>query len=88
MPCAWQGCRGRHRGCLIPDNGTGCGIHNEPDIGFDAAGLDIGFIGSEHRPFFVGILIDERLDADSGGLAVVGDLLMGDADVIQVFQGL
>ncbi len=29
----------------------------------------------------------QRLDAYGSGFAVVGDLLMGDADVVKVFQG-
>ena len=31
---------------------------------------------------------DEGFDADGRGLAVVGDLLMGDLDVIEIFQCL
>lgn len=38
--------------------------------------------------YFLGILIHKGLDADGGGLAVVGDLLVGDADVVKVFQSL
>ncbi len=73
---------------LIADDGTGCGIHDEPDVGLDTTDFYVGFISSEDVPFFVGILINKGLDADGGGLAVVGDLLMGDADVIQVFECL
>lgn len=70
---------------LVADDGAGRRIHDEPDVGLDAADLDVGLIRSEHIPFFVGIPIDEGLDADSGSLAVVGDLLVGDADVVKVF---
>ena len=73
---------------LAADDGAGRRIHDEPDVGLDAADLDVGLIRSEHIPFFVGIPIDEGLDADSGSLAVVGDLLVGDADVVKVFQSL
>ena len=73
---------------LIADDGTGGGIYDEPDKGFDAAYFDVGFIRGEDIPFFVRILVDKGFDADSGGLAVVGDLLVGNGDVIQVFEGL
>ena len=73
---------------LIADDGAGGGVHDEPDIGFDAADLNVSFIGCEHIIFSVRILIHKGLDADSGGFAVVGDLLVGDADVIEVFESL
>ena len=72
-------------GDLIAKNGTcGC-IHDQPDVSFDAADLDIGFISSEDIPFLVRILVDKGLDTDGSGFAVVSDLLVGNADVIQVF---
>ena len=64
------------------------GVHDEPDVGFDAADFDVGFIRGEDFSFFVGILIHKGLDADGGSLAVVGDLLVGDRDVVEIFQGL
>ena len=73
---------------LVADDGAGRRIHDEPDVGFEAADFDVGLISGEHIPFFVGILIDEGLDADSGSLAVVGDLLVGDGDVVKVFESL
>ena len=33
-------------------------------------------------------MIHKRLDADSGSFAVVGDLLMGDVDVIKILESL
>ena len=75
-------------GHLVTDDGPAGGIHNEPDIGFDAAYFDVGFIGGKHFPFLVRILVHKRFDADSGGLAVVGDLLMGDLDVIEILERL
>lgn len=33
-------------------------------------------------------MIDKGPDADGGSLAVVGDLLVGDGDVVEVSQGL
>lgn len=73
---------------LVADDGAGGGIHDKPDIGFDAADFDVGFICCENISLFVGIQVNKGLDADGGGLTVVGDLLMGDADVIQVFESL
>lgn len=73
-------------GYLVTNDGEIGGIHNEPDIGFDAAYFDVGFIGDKRFSFLVGILAHKGVDADSGGLAVVGDLLMGDLDVIEIFE--
>ena len=73
---------------LVADDGAGRRIHDEPDVGLDAADFDVGLISSEHVPFFVGVLIHKGFDTDSGGLAVVGDLLVGDGDVVKVFQSL
>lgn len=75
-------------GYLVADDGAGGGVHDEPDIGFDAADFDVGLISSEHVPFFIGVLIHKGFDADSGGPAVVGDLLVGDRDAVKVFEGL
>ena len=50
--------------------------------------FDVGFIGDKGLPFVIGILIYKRLDAGSGSFAVIGDLLMGDLDVIEIFEGL
>ena len=73
---------------LIADDGAGGGVHDEPDVGFDAADFDVCLIRGEHVSFFVGVLVNKGLDTDSGSFTVVGDLLVGDADVVKVFQGL
>ena len=70
---------------LITNNGAACGIHNEPDICFDAADLDVGFISGKYFAGFVIIVIDKGLDTDGCGFTVVGYLLVGDADVVKVF---
>ena len=75
-------------GHLITDDGTAGSIHDQPDVGFDAADFDVGFIGHKGFPFAIGVLIDKGFDADGCGLTVVGDLLMGDLDVIKIFEGL
>ena len=72
-------------GYLIAENGTcGC-IHDQPDVSFDTTDLYVSFVSSEDVIFFVRILVNEWLDTDRSGFAVVGNLLMGNADVIQVF---
>jgi hypothetical protein len=50
--------------------------------------LDIGLIGSEDVPLFVGVSIDKRLYTNGGGLAVIRYHLMRDGDAVDIFQGL
>ena len=73
---------------LIADDGACGGIHDEPDVGFDAAYLYVRFICGKNLSLFVGILVDKGFDADGGSLAVVGDLLVGDGDVVEILEGL
>ncbi len=75
-------------GYLVTDDGAADSVHNEPDVGFDAADFDVGFIRDKSSLFGIGILINKRFDADSGSLAVVGDLLVGDLDVIEILECL
>ena len=75
-------------GHLVTDDGTAGGVYDKPDVGFYATDFDVGFIGHKGFSFAIGILIDEGFDADGRSLAVVGDLLMGDLDVIEIFQCL
>jgi len=67
---------------LITDNGAFCGIHDEPDIGFHSADLDIGLVSCQGITGPVIVVVDKGLDADGSGLAVVGDLLVGNGDVV------
>ena len=90
MPYALRGYRAyaaviRH---LIADDGACGSVHYEPDVVFDATDFDVCLVSREHVPFFVGVLVNKGLDADGGGFTVVGDLLVGDADVVKVFQSL
>lgn len=71
---------------LISDDGTAGSIHDKPDISFDTTDFDIRFISSKNTACFVAVIINKGFDTDGGSLTVVGDLLMGDADVIKVFQ--
>lgn len=72
----------------VTDDGTFGGIHNEPDIRFDAAYFDVGFIGGKDTAGAVIVMIDKWFNADSGAFTVVSDLLMGDPDVVEVFKSL
>lgn len=73
---------------LIAKNGAGYRIHDEPDVSFDSADFDIGFIGNKGGSGFVVIVVNERLDDEGGSPGIVGDLLMGDPDVVKVFESL
>ena len=73
---------------LIAKNGAGYRIHDEPDVSFDPADFDIGFIGNKGGSGFVIIVVNERLDDKGGSPGVVGDLLVGDPDVVKVFKSL
>lgn len=73
---------------LIADDGAACDIHNKPDISFHATDFDIGFVGSKYFAGFVIKVLDKWFDTDGSGFAVVGYLLMGDTDVIKIFERL
>lgn len=75
-------------GYLVADDRPAGSIHNEPDIVFDATDLDVGFVSNKGSSLLVRVLVNKGLDADGGSLAVVGDLLVGDVNVVQIFQGL
>ena len=73
-------------GDLIAKDGTGYCIHDEPAVSFDSADFDIGFVGNKGGSGFVIIVVNERLDDKGGSPGVVGDLLVGDPDVVKVFE--
>ncbi len=73
---------------LISDDGACGSVHDEPDVVFDATDFDVCLVSREYVSFFVGVLVNKGLDADGGSFTVVGDLLVGDADVVKVFQSL
>ena len=60
----------------VAEDGTLDGIHDEPDISLLAANLDVGLVSGEIAGRLVIVVIYERLDEHSRGLAVIGDLLM------------
>ncbi len=63
-------------GHLVADDGAGSGVHDEPDVGFDATDFDVGFISSEHSIFLVRVLLSKRLSTHCRSFAVVGNLLV------------
>lgn len=75
-------------GNLIAKNGTGYRIHDEPDVSFDPADFDVSFIGNEGGPAFIVIVVNERFDDKGGSPGVVGNLLVGDPDVVKIFESL
>ena len=73
---------------LIARDRTGYCIHDEPDVSFDPADFDIGFVGNKGGSGFVVIVVNEGLDDDGGSFSVDGDLLVGAPDVVKVFESL
>ena len=75
-------------GYPVTDNGTFCCIHNKPDISFDTSDFDVGFICSKYCAGLVVKVINERFYTEGCSFAVVGYALVGDENVMDVFQGL
>ena len=73
---------------LIAKDGTGHRIHDEPDVSFDPADFDIGFVGNKGGSGFVIVVGNERFDDEGGSPGVVGNLLVGNPDVVKVFESL
>lgn len=73
---------------LVAIDAAGSRIHDKPDIGFNAAYFNVGFIGGKYAASFVWVLDHKGFYADGGSFTVVGDLLVGNADVVQVFECL
>ena len=73
---------------LIAKDGTGHRIHDEPDVSFDPADFDIGFVGNKGGSGFVIVVVNERFDDEGGSPGVVGNLLVGNPDVVKVFESL
>lgn len=75
-------------GGRVTENGTGGSVHNKPDVAFDAVDLDIGLIGSEYRRFRVFIMVHKGLDDHGGCFGIVGNLLVRDANAIEIIKCL
>ena len=72
----------------VAEDGALDGIHDEPDISLLATDLDVGLICSEIAGRLVIVVIYERLDEHSRGLAVIGDLLVRNPDAVDVPQDI
>lgn len=69
---------------LIADDRAFCGIHDEPDVSLDTTDFNIGFVSGKNTAGAVIIIVNKRFDTDSGSLAVIRYLLMGNGDVVQI----
>lgn len=72
----------------VTKDGSGAGIHDEPDEALDTSDFDIGLVTDEIGRSTVVVGINKGLDDKGSGLRVVGDLLMRDADAIEIVHGL
>lgn len=73
---------------LIANDGTLGSIHNEPDISFDSTNLYVGFICGKYVGSLIIIVVNERLYDKSSSSAIVSYLLMRDADVVKILEGI
>ena len=71
----------------IAEDGALGGIHDEPDIGLNTADLNVSLVSGEGIAGGVIVIVHERLNTEGGGLAVVGDLLVGNGDAIEILEG-
>ena len=72
----------------VAKNGTGGGIHDEPDETFDALDLDVSLVTDHVGRSLVVIGIHEGLDDKGCRSGIVGDLLVRDADTVKIVHGL
>lgn len=72
----------------VTEDRTAGGIHDEPDKGMDTADLDVGLIGCEGFARFIVVTVHKGLYADGSRLAVVGNLLVGHPETIEVHECL
>ena len=72
-------------GYLTADNGAFISVHDKPDISLNTSYLDVCFISGKYIAGSVIVVINERFYADCRSFAVVGNLLVGDADTMYVF---
>lgn len=73
---------------LITQNRSGHPVNDEPDIGFHAFDLDVGFISGQFMGRIVVIGIHERPDEDSGGFGIVIHHSVRDVDPMDIFESL
>ena len=75
-------------GYLIADDGTTGSIHDEPDVCFDATDFYVGFVSGKHFPRLVIVVVNEGFNTDGCRFAVIGYLLVGNADAVEGFKHL
>ena len=75
-------------GDLVAEDRFFDGIHDEPYIAFLTPDPDISFVSSKDIFRLVVVVVYKWFDTNSSSFAVVGDLLVGDGDVIEIFQCL
>ena len=72
----------------VTEDGTGSRIHDEPDEASDALDLDVGLVTDHIGRGAIVVSVDEWLDDKGCGPGIVGNLLVRDADTIEVIHGL
>ena len=72
----------------VTEDGTGSRIHDEPDETFDALDLDVGLVTDHIGRGAIVVSIDEWLDDKGCSPGIVCDLLVRDADTVEVVHGL
>lgn len=72
----------------VAKNGTGSSIHDEPDETFDTLDLDVSLVTDHIGRRLVVIGIHERFDDKGCSSGIVSDLLVRDADAIEIVHSL
>ena len=63
-------------GDLVTENGAGGGVHNKPDVAFDAPDFDISLICRKDGGLWIFIVVNKGFNDNGGRSGIVGDLLM------------
>ncbi len=61
---------------LVAKDGAGSGIHDEPDVAFDAPDFDISLICRKDGGLWIFIVVNKGFNDNGGRSGIVGDLLM------------
>lgn len=75
-------------GYPVADDGAAYRIHDEPDVRFNAADLDVSLIRHKSGAGMVVVMVNEGLYTSGGNLTVVGNLLVADPEAIEIHEGL
>lgn len=63
-------------GDLVVKDGMFGGIHDEPDVAFDAPDFDISLICRKDGGLWIFIVVNKGFNDNGGRSGIVGDLLM------------